>query len=210
MDQIPVVLTPNIWMFSLLAAGTLLLGMLRYSYPQQFAGLWRAAIRPTDAQRREVRFDAFNMSLEIWAILAIALSILLIQSDHIVFSDWAILVRYALLLGIFLTLQGTIYQLAGFIFEDSAAYAAAWREKSQFLRWSAIWLTPLIWWLAFAGEYRVAVGYVGAALLIVLYLWSLARLTIVLFRQSQLRSYHNLLYLCALEISPVLIIALMM
>ncbi len=206
MEKIPVATLPSAWLFWLLIAGTLALGLLRRTYAQQFKNLLRSPFRTGIVERREIRFDLFNVTLEVWAIIAVAIGVLFIQKSEIVFTDWAIVARYALTIAIFLTLQGTIYQLAGYVFIDQDAYSAAWQEKAQFLRWSAIWMTPIIWWLSFAGEPRELVRWVGAGILIVLYTWSLARLSNVIIRQSHLRLYHNVLYLCALEIAPVVLL----
>lgn len=209
MEAIPTVQTPTTWLFWLLAFGTLTLGVLRISYPQQFNSVILSPFRGHSSGRVEIKFDVFNTLLEVWAIIAISLSLILIRQETLVFSDWAVLARYTLVIGIFLALQGTIYQLAGYVFLDQAAYGSAWQEKAQFLRWSAFLMTPFIWWLSYAGEPRQAVAWVGAATLIVLYLWSLGRLVIALFKESHLRPYHNLLYLCALEIGPILLFLLL-
>ncbi|NVK03593.1 MAG: DUF4271 domain-containing protein [Flavobacteriia bacterium] len=209
MESIPTVQTPTTWLFWLLAFGTLTLGVLRITYPQQFRSVIRSPFRSPTLGRVEIKFDVFNTLLEVWAIIAIALSLLLIREKTLVFSDWAVLARYALIIGIFLALQGTIYQLAGYVFLDQTAYSSAWQEKAQFLRWSAFLMTPFIWWLSYAGEPRQIVAWVGAGTLIVLYLWSLGRLILALFRESHLRAYHNLLYLCGLEIGPIILFLLL-
>ncbi len=206
MEKIPVSALPSAWLFWLLVAGTLALGILRKTYPQQFQHLLRSPFKSGSKERRDMRFDVFNTTLEIWAIVAVAIGLMFIQKAEIVFSDWALVARFALAIAIFLTLQGTVYQLAGYVFIDQSAYSAAWQEKSQFLRWSAIWITPINWWFSFAGEPREMVRWIGAGILIVLYGWSLIRLTRVIISQSHLRVYHNILYLCALEITPVVLL----
>lgn len=209
MDITPVVQTPNLWLFWLLAMGTLSLGLLKTTYPQQFKVLLQSPFRASQSGKFQIKFDVFNTTLEVWAIIAIALGLVLIQQRIDAFGDWVVLARYALLIAIFLTFQGTIYQLAGYVFIDQMAYGNAWQEKGRFLRWAAVWMTPIIWWLSFAGEPRQAVAWVGAGILIILYLWSLARLVVVLFKHSHLRVYHNVLYLCTLEIAPLVLFLLL-
>ncbi|WP_170266230.1 DUF4271 domain-containing protein [Phaeocystidibacter marisrubri] len=193
------------WLFWLLVGGTLCIGLLRYQYAHRFTRLLRLPFRNYNFDSSELRMDLFNGSLEFWSIAAMALAITLVSKSELQFSDWTLTVRYALIIGVFLTFQGLLYQLAGYIFQDQEAYSSAWHEKSMFLRWAAIWITPLLWWLSFGIGPRELLAIAGGIFLILLYLWALGRTALVLLRKSSLRPYHNLLYLCALEISPVLI-----
>lgn len=197
-------LLPSAWLFWVLVAGTLTIGFLRFSYGQRFRKLIRQPFRNAQFDRGELRLDIFNGSLEIWSVIAIGLALTLITRPQITFSDWAITVRHILIIGVFLASQGFVYQLAGYLFQDQDAYGSAWHEKSVFLRWTAIWITPALWWLSFGSGSREIIAYIGSGFLILLYVWSLGRMAIVLLNSSSLRGYHNLLYLCALEISPVL------
>lgn len=200
---------PSIWLFWLLAGGTLAIGLLRYNYAHRFNKLISFPFRNYSFESSELKMDVFNGTLEFWSITSLALALTIITKDHLILSDWTTVIRFALIIGVFSTFQGLMYQLSGYIFNDQEAHSAAWHEKTMFLKWAAIWITPLMWWLSFSEMAHYALIVIVGIFLIILYLWALTRTAFTLMRLSTLRQYHNLLYLCALEISPVLVFIFM-
>ncbi len=109
-----------------------------------------------------------------------------------------------LLIGLYFLLRMVVIYLTGFIFKTSDIASKQIRENFRANMIQSFLLIPvLIILLSTSYNYIIYAGILIMALVIT-YKWAL--LLIIGLKSSKISLYHNILYLCALEIIPVIVI----
>ena len=201
------------WLGFLLLTDILLIGILRHYFPKRFMAFFRVPVNNAYftefAQEKEQPFW-FNLILESVMILSVSLfvyAVLVAFNNHPIAShDYTLLTRIGLIVLLFLSLQRLFHSATGYLFNMPKNLNIWMRVKDTYLRWSALGLTILVGIAVFTKVNATIPAVLGLGLLTLAYIAGVVRGSTLLSGNKTLNGSHIILYLCTLEILPVVVL----
>lgn len=202
------------WVFYLVLAGLFLLAVVKYLYEKRF-GLLLSSIYSRSSANHLVRETSIFGSPSFIYLLAIFLvaSLVLIHQvfQHFNLSGpslWKDVLIYLQIIGAyfaFLLIQFILVLLAGFLFKNPETAREYIHNIIIFNLIGGVLLLPLI--LLIHYSHRSVFLYVAFSIISILLLIRFIRGFIIGLSDQKFSLFHLFLYLCTLEILPVLVVA---
>lgn len=154
--------------------------------------------------------DAFTLLMELFfypaASLLIVMWIKLFSGTSIHASDWILWLEVTLALALFFVVNNFLISLFAYLFNVVPAFASYSFQKMTYRQWALLFPMALGFVSVFAEVASRELLFTSLALFVVLYLYGLFRSVTKHFSAMNLNMMHFMLYLCALEIAPILIV----
>ena len=205
---------PADWVFYLLLGGLLLLAMVKYQYPKRFGLLFSSAVSRSSAHQvmRENGVGGSPSFLYFLAIFLIS-GITLIHQVFMHFSGpvahpWEALPIYLQILGAYLAfvvLKLIIVKSGGFIFRNPETAREYIQNIIIFNIIGGVALLPLILMIHYS--HRSIFIFVASGVIAILVVTKFIRGFLIGLADQKFSLFHLFLYLCTLEILPVLVAA---
>ncbi|MDX5427140.1 MAG: DUF4271 domain-containing protein [Bacteroidota bacterium] len=202
------------WIFFTSLVITFVLGLLHFSFPYRFSLFLRVPFseaflhqyRPEDSSKTDL-FHFLN-ELQFYAVASLALTTGLFgYTVRATPPDgWLLFLKILLGLLLFFILQAFFHSVVGAVFSQSKEFSLFQFRKSVFRNWGGIGAFPLIifgFYMPFGNQFLLT----GALFLLAGgYITGLSRGGYVLVKEARLQPLHIFLYLCGIEIFPLLIL----
>lgn len=196
----------------------LLLGLFRQFQASHLTNTFAALRRPTNTNRQV----ADNIKQEILPgyfldlLYVLSISFFLLQLIHYFklsshkgssFDDWNLLALFVGLISLIILSRRIFLKGAGWLFDLSSLTSTYLLTISLFNRSLGVLLIPIGLILAFAkGQWLSIVAVIGLFLMALFYLFRFIRSSSEIRYFIKLSKFHFILYLCAFEIMPILIL----
>ena len=201
------------FLFYLLVGVVLLLAIIRQLFPKYFQNLMRLFFEASfrQKQRREQlmqeNLPSLLMNLLFIIVGGLFIALLAEQNKWINISFWRLSVYSITLLAFIYLFKYAVIQFTGWIFnakEPASTYSFIVFLVNKII---ALALLPLLWLLAFSGGYlrEVTVAVAACTVIFLLLFRYIVSLTIIRSTLS-VQPLHFFIYLCAVELMPMLII----
>lgn len=200
------------WITYLLFADLALIGILRHYFPSRFIAFFRVPVNASYftefAQEKEQPFW-FNIILETVMIVSVSLFVYAVlisyRGESITVTDYTLLIRIALIVLLFLSIQRLFHSATGYLFNMPKSLNLWMRVKDTYLRWSALGLTILVAIRVFTNLNSSIPSIIGLSLLGLAYVIGVIKGSSLLTGNKTLSGSHIILYLCTLEILPLIV-----
>ena len=203
------------WIFFLLLSCFMLLGILRFSFNKVLSQTFRSIINYREAYKLYIEggnnYTFANIALNINFFLSFGLYLFFLVTKNLpaftqlpgflVFGD------LLLLLFGFIALKFVLYKLMGALFKVSDLVNEYLHLGSVYNKIGGVLFLPLVVLLHYLPvESNNFLYYCGVGIFIIMYSWQLLR-GIQIIIQKNLSVYYSILYLCTIEILPLLLIS---
>lgn len=202
------------WVFLILTLTLVGIAILLYNFNRRFKQSIQSFFQFYSLHQlsREGNFMTERVGLILYSIFLICLSMFTYQanfflSDGYIFSDRGIPLFIKILLGytLFFTTKSGIYFFSGRIFETREASYYIVLDDFLISCINGLILLPILFITTYSPS--VAVFYIGIGLLCITFIYRLVRAVAIGLNVSQFSLFYLFLYLCSLEIVPVMVIA---
>ena len=190
-----------------------LLAYVRMSFPLRFKQFTGNLVSEqyVNLYAREERWLFNNFNIPIGVLFFTALAFVTIRMNHFYeWWSWDSLKLFAFLVVAFLSLYllrtGLLLFLGRLFRIETTIRYALLRRYSNAVLVSGIWFAFAVisLYLPFSREFTLYIGLASGALML---LWGYLQIFRKLLKQTRLYFYYLILYICALEIAPILLIA---
>ncbi|NCD43237.1 MAG: DUF4271 domain-containing protein [Bacteroidia bacterium] len=204
---------PGAWIFIFLLAGLIGIAILRYQFNRRFRQSLQAFFQfyTLNQFTREGNFITEQIGLLFYAIYLIGLSMFTYQAsiflpEHPVFSSAGLPLYLKILSGytLFFLAKTGFHSLTGVIFETREASYLVVLDDFLFGCINGLILLPFLFLTTYSPS--AIIFYSAITLLVLTFIYRLARATMIGYNQTQFSLFYLFLYLCSLEIVPVIII----
>ena len=201
------------WMFIFLIGCMVGIGILRYQFNRRFKQSIQAffQIYSLNQFTREGNFMSERVGIILFSIHLICLSMFTYQANFLlgsggIFVGTGISLFFKILAGYliyFLTKTG-INQLTGVIFETREASYLIILEDFNTSCINGLILIPILFFTTYSPSPIML--YIGAAILMLTFIYRLIRASVIGFTYAPFSLFYLFLYLCSLEIVPLVVI----
>ena len=198
------------WITGLILIIAGIYAFLHYYNFQRFRAFVKLPLTIKAASSEELKTNAQEVLLEINFFLITALLFMKFALNNegvsMSFDNWVLYLKIIFGLGLFFTAQRLLNSFHAFITNSSAYFDRYMKVRTKLLQWSAMFIFPLLLLGIYITYYP---GFFINLSLIVFagsYVYGLLRTLPIYLHSSGHFSYHIILYLCAIEILPLILL----
>lgn len=201
------------WLFWILIGNAAALASLHYFYPREFSVFSKAPFSnlsmSSTRSKGDYKTTPFNFTIELifYLVSPLFLSYTLFGRDHLVFSGWIPYTRMLFVLVVFFLTQSAILHAISWIFQSKEGFTSFQKKKNNIRNWLSLVLIPLLFLGIFSpfGQLNLVVSAIGLIIGIT-YISGVLMASSEIRRLENISVLHIILYLCTLEIGPLLVL----
>jgi hypothetical protein len=202
------------WLIGVVMVLLALIAGTRYAYTQRFyaflTGPGSNSYLEQHLNLSQRGKDAFTLLMELFfypaASLLIVLWIKLFNGASIHPDDWILWLEVTLALALFFVVNNLLISLFAYLFNVGSGFASYGFQKMTYRQWALLFPVGLGFIAVFAEVASRELLLVSLILFVLLYLYGVIRSVGKHFSAMNLNMMHFMLYLCAFEIAPILIV----
>lgn len=201
------------WIFWILIGNAAALATLHYINPREFSVFSKAPFSnlsmSSSRSKGDYKTTPFNFTIELifYLVFPLFLSYTLFGRDHLVFSGWIPYTRMLFVLVVFFLTQSAILHAISWIFQSKEGFTSFQKKKNNIRNWLSLVLIPLLFLGIFSpfGQLNLVVSAIGLIIGIT-YISGVLMASSEIRRLENISVLHIILYLCTLEIGPLLVL----
>lgn len=201
------------WIFWILIGNAAALASLHYFNPREFSVFSKAPFSnlsmSSPRSKGDYKTTTFNFTIELifYLVSPLFLSYTLFGRDHLVFSGWIPYTRMLFVLVVLFLTQSAILHSISWIFQSKEGFTSFQKKKNNIRNWLSLVLIPLLFLGIFSpfGQLNLVVSAIGLIIGIT-YVSGVLMASSEIRRLENISVLHIILYLCTLEIGPLLVL----
>ena len=201
------------WIFWILIGNAAALASLHYFNPREFSVFSKAPFSnlsmSSPRSKGDYKTTTFNFTIELifYLVSPLFLSYTLFGRDHLVFSGWIPYTRMLFVLVVLFLTQSAILHAISWIFQSKEGFTSFQKKKNNIRNWLSLVLIPLLFLGIFSpfGQLNLVVSAIGLIIGIT-YVSGVLMASSEIRRLENISVLHIILYLCTLEIGPLLVL----
>ncbi len=201
------------WIFWILVSNAAALATLHYFNPREFSVFSKAPFSnmsmSSPRSRGDYKTTPFNFTTELifYLVFPLFLSYTLFGREHLIFSGWIPYTRMLLVLLVFFLTQSAILYAVSWVFQSKEGFTNFQKKKNNIRNWLSLVLIPLLFLGIFSpfGQNNWVVTLIGTIIGIT-YVSGVLISSTEIRRSENISVLHIILYLCTLEIGPLLVL----
>ena len=201
------------WIFWILIVNAAALASLHYFNPREFSVFSKAPFSnlsmSSPRSKGDYKTTPFNFTIELifYLVSPLFLSYTLFGRDHLVFSGWIPYTRMLFVLVVLFLTQSAILHAISWIFQSKEGFTSFQKKKNNIRNWLSLVLIPLLFLGIFSpfGQLNLVVSAIGLIIGIT-YVSGVLMASSEIRRLENISVLHIILYLCTLEIGPLLVL----
>ena len=199
------------WLLNIFMICVILIVAARFYNPRKFRQFALLPFQGSDTDRakefKPFSRNLFDVILAIYSYIVVALMLTLIgvgfESGSPNLSEWSNFVRFFLVLIIFFLAKDLLELTVGWVFRITEQIAFSQTLNLAYRAWASIYLLPLSFLVVYIPNSYTVGWWIIVILLSGSYLVAIWQSTLILWKLP-ISAYYKILYLCALEIVPIL------